>query len=204
MEPTATEQPGRRRARRGEGTRLREELIAAATALFGEAGRAGLSLRGVARRAGVSAPSVYLHFENLDAVVAAVEERLMLRIAETTAAAAAAARTPARALHDGCRAYLDLALADPGPYRELFTGGLRTSSGGEAGAAALAVLERGVAACRPEAPETAWTTAIDVWTVLHGMADLRADAPGFPWPDLDEQLSRLLVAIVGPGAAAGD
>jgi AcrR family transcriptional regulator len=203
MDP-ATEQPGRRRARRGEGTRLREELIAAATALFGEDGRAGLTLRGVARRAGVSAPSVYLHFENLEAVIAAVEERLMIRIAAATAAAAAAAPTPARALHDGCRAYLDLALADPGPYRELFTGGLRTPSGSKAGETALAVHERSVAACRPEAPQATWATAIDVWTVLHGMADLRADAPGFPWPDLDDQLSRLLVAIVGPGAAAAD
>src|SRR5918997_837619 len=53
----------RERNPQGEGARLRDELIAAAGRLLARDGDVdALSLRGVAREAGVAAPSVYLHF----------------------------------------------------------------------------------------------------------------------------------------------
>ena len=47
----------RPRNRRGEGARLRAEIVDAATALIDESGGDALTLRAVARRAGISAPS---------------------------------------------------------------------------------------------------------------------------------------------------
>src|SRR3954451_21870619 len=50
---------------RGEGERLRQEILEAATRILEETGREdALSLRGVAREVGISAPSVYRHFKN--------------------------------------------------------------------------------------------------------------------------------------------
>ena len=62
-----TEEPGavatRARNRRGEGARLRDDIVAAAVALLDETGdQAAVSLRAVARRVGIAAPSIYRHF----------------------------------------------------------------------------------------------------------------------------------------------
>jgi AcrR family transcriptional regulator len=62
----------RTRNRRGEGARLREEVIAAATRLIEEKGQDAVSLRAIARSAGITAPSIYAHFEDLDDVLEAV------------------------------------------------------------------------------------------------------------------------------------
>ncbi|WP_161500852.1 helix-turn-helix domain-containing protein [Embleya scabrispora] len=75
----------RARARPGDGALLRGEILAAATALLDEAGdESALTLRAVAARAGVTTPSVYLHFANkrelVDAVCLAVWEDLGRRM----------------------------------------------------------------------------------------------------------------------------
>ena len=50
----------RRRNPRGQGDRLREEIISAASELIAESGDADqLSLRAVAKRIGIAAPSIY-------------------------------------------------------------------------------------------------------------------------------------------------
>jgi len=52
----------RQRNQRGEGSRLRDELIAAAMRILDRTPATVLSLRIVAKEAGVAAPSVYAHF----------------------------------------------------------------------------------------------------------------------------------------------
>jgi AcrR family transcriptional regulator len=55
----------RRRAPRGSGELLRDGILDAATELLLETGRAkAVSIRSVAQRAGVTPPSIYLHFED--------------------------------------------------------------------------------------------------------------------------------------------
>ena len=59
--------PHRRRAARGEGSRLRHELLTAARTLLIEGGvEHTFTMRRVAETAGVSTPSVYLHFPTKD------------------------------------------------------------------------------------------------------------------------------------------
>ena len=75
MAPPAQAAPpaARRRNRRGEGDRLREEIITAASQMIGEAGDdSALTLRGVARRVGIAAPSIYRHFTDVDELKMAV------------------------------------------------------------------------------------------------------------------------------------
>src|SRR5712691_7955762 len=58
---------------RGQGGRLRDELLDAASGLLAAGGRdAELTLRSVARAAGVAAPSVYQHFADLDELMLAL------------------------------------------------------------------------------------------------------------------------------------
>jgi len=57
---------------RGQGDRLRLDLLRAAKAFVETYGARQLTLRGLARQVGVSAPSVYLHFPNLDHLLAAL------------------------------------------------------------------------------------------------------------------------------------
>jgi AcrR family transcriptional regulator len=66
----------RTRARRGEGDRLRDEILDAAEALLHETGSADkVSTRAVATRVGVSSPSIYLHFPDRAALLFAVCQR---------------------------------------------------------------------------------------------------------------------------------
>jgi AcrR family transcriptional regulator len=68
---------------------LKPALIAAALKEIAREGPDGFSLRGVARRAGVSAPAVYRHFQDkedlLAAVAAEASQRLSAQIAEAHA-----------------------------------------------------------------------------------------------------------------------
>lgn len=64
----------------------RERVVDAATALFGESGFHRVTLEDVAKRAGVARATVYYQFESkfglLDAVIAAIVERVGLRRAQ--------------------------------------------------------------------------------------------------------------------------
>src|SRR3954454_18425635 len=62
--------------RRGQGERLREEIIEVALRLLDElADDQALSLRAVAREIGIAATSVYIHFDDRDALVLAAMKR---------------------------------------------------------------------------------------------------------------------------------
>ena len=64
------ETPQRTRNRRGEGERLRVEILDAAAALLSElGGEEGLTIRGVARATGIAPASIYLHFTDRAALV---------------------------------------------------------------------------------------------------------------------------------------
>src|SRR5260370_4065188 len=81
----------RRPNARGQGERLREEIISAAAQMLGDlADDEALSLRAVARAVSVSPTSVYLYFPDRDALVAAAMHPCpaeMLQPADETEAA---------------------------------------------------------------------------------------------------------------------
>src|SRR3954471_19008085 len=98
----------RPRNRRGEGAKLREEILQAAARLLEESGREdAVTLRAVARAVGISAPSIYAHFDDreqiLDAVVAEAFEDLSEAISN---AVEQETDDPVRRLDVGVRAYV--------------------------------------------------------------------------------------------------
>jgi AcrR family transcriptional regulator len=203
--------PGARsRNRRGEGTRLREELIAAARQLLMTAeNESDVSIRAVTRAAGAAPQSFYLQFASLDELLYAVYAIEFDDLRQALTGAAEGAADPAAALLAMCRAYCDYALAHPGRYRALT--GVRGQLHDDwepaqmPGTPAFVVLRDAVAAALSAAGRDAdpALAAATLWACLHGIVTLRADRPAFPWPSLDDMVGRLvqqLLATPAPGS----
>lgn len=101
---------------------LRAALVAAALKEIAKTGPEGFSLREVARRAGVSAPAVYRHFKDKDALLAAVAVECSERIQAAMAAALenAPADTLERFRAVGI-AYVRFAVEHPEHFRAMAT-----------------------------------------------------------------------------------
>ncbi|GAA3561186.1 hypothetical protein GCM10022197_15950 [Microlunatus spumicola] len=186
-----------RRARnpRGAGAALGLQIVAAALDTVDDAGVPALTLRGLARSIGVSAPAIYAHFADIDAILLAVAERAFADLANNlTDAAAAAPQTSAR-LRATCRAYLDYAERHPGRYQAMFGGQWDATSAvarsaverhavEDLGSDVIAVFADAVRAGRsdPDRDDASVTTAVTTWVLLHGYAHQRLVARAFPWP----------------------
>lgn len=161
---------------------LREQVLEASLDLIREAGLAGLSMREVARRAGVSHQAPYHHFDDKQSIVAALVERGYLALAERLETEAAAKGTPRQRLTRTGRGYVDFALDNPVQFRLMFRPELidasRFPAVQDAGARAFAVLERLIdeqpAARRLSADKKSALVSLH-WSVVHGLATLLLD-----------------------------
>jgi AcrR family transcriptional regulator len=195
--PTPTQR--RERSLRGDGERLREELVDAATALLAETGDLGaLTLRATARRVGIAATSIYLHFADLDSLTEAAISRAFDRFDAAREAAAQRESEPGAILRARARAYCRFALDNPGLYRVLFDAERPVT---ERSRAAFQTLVRAIARCQDAGhalEDDAEHLAQLLWAALHGLASLRINRPQFPWrAPLDEDVDRVVAAIVG-------
>ncbi|WP_230987304.1 TetR/AcrR family transcriptional regulator [Mycolicibacter heraklionensis] len=172
--------PPRRRNLRGHGALLRDEILAAAVRVIdGADSEAEVSLRRIAREAGIAAPSVYAHFDDLERVLEAVAESSWVQVSDEIAEHVQQATDPRERLLIGCRVYVSFAQRHPLRYA------LMTQDGHAPPAArrALAVVTRGLLACRGETPDSASDPDSDriaaaLSVALHGVAMLhRTDTP---------------------------
>jgi len=200
---TTTSGP-RERNRRGQGGRLRTDIVVAAAELLDEAGtEQAVTLRAVARRVGIAAPSIYAHFSDRQAILLAVVQDAFAELAETLRATAGAGENATDRLRAACLAYLDFAATRPQRYRVMF-GGLWNAGAAldsakvsaaevtELGQEALSVFITALDACVAAGNSTSTDTvadAIALWLGLHGLAHQRAVTTAFPWPaDITERL----------------
>jgi AcrR family transcriptional regulator len=192
---------------RGEGARLREEIVAAASELLEQSGNeAAITLRAVARRVGISAPSIYPHFANPEEILNAVLARAFEAMVERLRIAVREDEDPVRRLRAAARAYVAFAAEQPHRYRVLFerhrprdaTGKQSETVGQMVGADAFAILLDAVRDCigagASKAPSPL-ASATALWVALHGYVTLRATTPKFPWPDTDEVLDTLVTRL---------
>ncbi|MGA6164429.1 TetR/AcrR family transcriptional regulator [Amycolatopsis magusensis] len=185
---------GRPRNRRGEGGKLRAEILSAATELLDACGDPrAVTLRAVARQAGITAPSIYAHFRDQPAVLLDVVREAFAELSGWLRSAVDDADDdPRRRLYLVCRAYLDFAHEHPERYRAMFSG-----TGPANVPAVLAdCLARCVAAGHCTSTDPA-ADAVALWLGLHGFAHQRAVSGAFRWPDdivqrIASSLSRLV------------
>lgn len=203
MPEESTAAAPRSRNRRGEGGRLRDDIVAAAVALLDENGdEAAVTLRAVARRVGIAAPSIYRHFADQPGIMLAVVQQAFDELnAELRGALDAAGSDPRERLFAVCTGYLEFARQHPGRYRTMFGGlwmpDLEASSLTEAdlhalGSGTLGLVVDALDEC--VAAGIATTTdlsadAVALWLGLHGLAHQQSVTVSFPWPpDIAERL----------------
>lgn len=99
---------------------LRTALITAGLDLLADRDLEGLSLREVARAVGVSAPSVYRHFPDKQALMTALALEGLAKLSAAQHEAVAGAQNSASAFTAAGRAYVRFALANPALFRLIF------------------------------------------------------------------------------------
>lgn len=188
----------RHRNPRGQGDRLRADLIEATIELMARTGDPDeITLRAVARQAGVAPNSIYRHFEDRDALVQAACEELFAEFQQSLDDAAEGATDCFDELRRRGGGYAEYAMAEHGHYRVLFSSKTPTAItdfGDSAGAQSffriIELIQRCIdAGAQPGADATA--VAFDLFSSLHGIVDLRITHTFMPWPPMDEMLDRL-------------
>lgn len=198
------ESPGtlrRRRAPRGSGERLHDEILDAATDLLLETGHAkAVSIRSVAQRVGVTPPSIYLHFDDKDALLDAVCARYFERLDEEMQRVAADQTSALDVLRAQGLAYVRFATRTPELYRIATMGEGRPGSDVDATLASSAFkhMRASVQALMDEgvyAPGDPTAVALELWSAGHGVAALLIAKPHLPFGDAEAFADRVLRAV---------
>jgi AcrR family transcriptional regulator len=201
----------RHRARRGEGDLLREEILEATERLLLETGsEEAVSIRAVARATGVTAPSIYRHFEDKTHLLFEVCARHFALLDDAIEAAVVGIDDPVLAMQARGKAYVRFGIEHPEHYRIMFMGPayatpdqwsdlLATGSFANLVGGIRAMVDAGA---MPE-PDDVVTAALHVWANIHGLTSLLVARPTMPWPELDafidEHLWLCMRGQLGPG-----
>ncbi len=159
---------------------LRTALLEAADTLLAEQGAAGLSLRAVAKRAGVSHTAPYRHFRDKAALLSALAAEGFRLLAEGLEAAAARhVDDPARQLKEAGRVYVTTALAHPQRARLMFGGNVALSdhdpvyqAAGERAFNGLQQIIHAGQAAGVFRDDPVRPLALSLWSAVHGLVML--------------------------------
>jgi AcrR family transcriptional regulator len=198
------------RTPRGQGNLLRDRLIDAALELLdGGQEPAGISIRGVTRRAGVSPTAFYLQFEDRQELMRALLDRGFTGFRERMRRGADQGDSPWDRLMGAGSAYIAFAREQPERYRLIFAAdwgehGIEDDPDQslEAAEGAFTDLVELIADCvGPEdAPSPGLDTlAIGVWSGLHGYVTLCHAQPKMAALTETEYMSLLARAWLGSG-----
>jgi AcrR family transcriptional regulator len=176
---------------RADSLRNRDQLLAAAKMAFADHG-ADVALEEIARRAGVGIGTLYRHFPNRDAVLAAVYQREVDQL--TVQGEALLAAKPAG---DALEAWLDL-LVDYLDTKKVVVPALRASDGGAqvyaaSGGTVMAAYDRLVEAARDAGAIRADISNDDMRRILTGLST-GYDQPGWA-PSARRLIGVLLVGL---------
>jgi AcrR family transcriptional regulator len=179
---------------------LREEILDAAERLLVEGGSDdALTLRAVATAAGVSTPSVYLHFADRAALLEAVCFRVWGEL--ETLFHETRGDDPFLSIGRFARAYATFGIDHPVQYRVLL---MRPAiHENKAADACFRLMTEAISACVDSGvlhgdPRT---LALQMWSAVHGAVSLIIAQPHLPWPENLDQFLTGVVRTAGLGAA---
>jgi AcrR family transcriptional regulator len=192
--------PGDRRSARREATKA--EIVDAAWALVREHGLAALSLRDLAARVGMRAPSLYQYFDSKHAIYDAMFERaneaLLARMQTVNRSDGTAEERFRRAAHE----LVDFALQDAERSQLLFQ---RTIPGFEPSARAYAPAVEVLELARERHADHGITRPVDMWTAtLGGLINqqLANEPGGNRWRKLLDDAVTMYLQFARDGAPA--
>lgn len=195
----------RQRNARGQGSRLRHEIVEAAIRLIDD-GTRRLTLTAVAGETGIAGPSIYAHFSGIDEIRFEVIRSCYDDLIERVRWAQRDLEDPVARLEATCSAYVGYAARFPHRYALLF----RVERDQEEkaavagrGAAALQTLVDSVAECRAAELSISadpYGDALAVWSAIHGLATLRTSRPDFARLHSDELMRSMIhrLALIVP------
>jgi AcrR family transcriptional regulator len=172
----------------------RDSIVEAAWALVGEAGLAGLSLRDLARRAGITTPTVYAYFDSKNAIYDAMFGQAATQFAREMAEPYGS-DDPRQLLVARVRRFFEFCTSDPARYQLLFQ---RTLPGFEPSPESYAPAVQALALARESLAANGVVEEhhLDMWTALvTGLVDqqMSNDPGGERWARLiDESISMFL------------
>jgi AcrR family transcriptional regulator len=193
--------------RLGPGDAFRDRIIQASIDLIQQQGLSALSMREVARRAGVSHKAPYHYLQDREAILAAIAEQgfRMLRDAVGAVANAGDGGAPQGKIVAVGKAYVRFALAHPAYFRVMFRPELVNpdrqpqvlEEGERACAICYEIVRDAVLAGLPAEPSVDALFLLS-WSIGHGFACLALDGPLdriMPGVDREAQLDDLLHAF---------
>jgi AcrR family transcriptional regulator len=169
--------PARTRSRKGEGDKLAEEILDAAEALLIEKGGVdAVSMRAIANRVGVTPPAIYMHFDDKEALFFECCSRRFEEMAQTLAGAIGTGSATDKVTALG-RAYVDFGLRRGQQYEAMFRSkvpdhlpaGVDNLPGHWALELTADLVQEGIDAGEFRADLHADTTAITLWSSVHGL-----------------------------------
>lgn len=193
--------PRRERARRGDGDRLRLEILEAAEWLLARYGHDdAVSIRAVANRVGCTPPAIYLHFADKTALLFEVCERRFADLSAHIEAAVEGIDDPLDRLAAGTAAYVRFGLDHPEHYRILFMQKalLTPDQWLDLRLSGVSGFDRLVERCQAAIDADLVTVddprvmAIALWQLAHGVISLMITKPQWGWPEVDTMLANLL------------
>jgi AcrR family transcriptional regulator len=182
----------------------RERILATARRLYNARGLAGVTVRAVEKKANVTAPTIYWHFGSMDGLVREVVDDAFTRLLAALSAAPQGP-SPVDRLVGLARAYRDFALDHSQLYHTMFlatdpTRAVMRGTRRTVGRHTFEMLETCVAACMAEgliANADARTTAVTIWSLVHGLVALQiADRVGLERPEFERLFDRSLTTLI--------
>jgi AcrR family transcriptional regulator len=157
---------------------LREVLLHAAIQFIAEVGPGGFTLREVARRAGVSHNAPYRHFQDKEALLAAVATEGFCELTQAMLNSVKTKTNTRERLKSAGLAYVEFALRRPEHFTVMFEAPVsrdKHSTLSEAGEQAFGTLVNFVKACQADAQLPSGDPlpfALLAWSMVHGIAKL--------------------------------
>lgn len=193
---------------------LSERLVDAVDRLLAEDGLGALSLREVARRAGVTHGAPLRHYPSFATLLAEVAARGFGALADRVDAAAAgvpAGSEPTARLAAAARAYVDCAMKQPGRFALMFRPELLDPDHATFRVESTRAFESLVRLVRG-AQESGWRASVpprefagSLWASMHGLASLWAHdayAQAIPGVTLETSLRGMIDLVLGTDAGA--
>lgn len=142
---------------------LEQRILDAACRLWARGGEKALTMRGVAKAAGTTTPTVYERYRDREDILRSV--RLQTR------AELLAAISPTRTLPQACHSYLEFALQHPHAYEVLFDGFAQPPSLHEPWPT-FSLLRSNLARRLGGTPRQYTRLMLSLWSLMHGTAML--------------------------------
>lgn len=189
---------------------LKTQVLEASVQLIAEQGLSGLSMREVARRAGVSHQAPYHYFDDKESIVAALVARGFTQLADRMEATARAKGSITQRLAKTGREYVTFALEQPVYFRLMFRPELAkldrfpdaVAAGGRAFSVLQGLIEEKCAGQRVPAAKREAMVSMH-WGMVHGLSSLLLDGAlgqRFASPqERERHIAQVLELFIGAG-----